>query len=183
GLATASLDGPGQGEAGFVQGIEPEFERPVGALLDALAGRADLDHGRTGIAGLGLGNLYAARAAAFEPRIAAVGTIGGPYTLVPRGERWLRKIMHSVGTDDPGQARATMARFTLEGVTSRIRQPYLVIHGKQDHGYPWQDAERKAREAPRGELVLYPEGGSVCYTVDNLAKPYLADWLREKLTG
>ena len=181
GIATASCDGPGQGEAGYDQPMRPDYEVAVSALLDALCRRDDLDRDRIGIAGLALGNYYAARAAASDPRIKAVAVIGGPYTLEARGERSLRKLMHSARLTDDDAARAFASRFTLAGVTERIAQPYLVVHGGKDRSFPWQDAERKAREAKRGEFVLYPEGGTACYTVDNVAKPFVADWLREKL--
>src|SRR5207244_1811196 len=67
GLAVASLDGPGQGEAGYDLPMRPDYEVPVAALLDVVVRRADIDGARIGIAGLALGNHYAARAAAFEP--------------------------------------------------------------------------------------------------------------------
>jgi len=74
-------------------------------------------------------------------------------------------------------------RFTLRGVTERLTQPYLVLHGKLDHSFPWQDAERKATEAKHGEFVLFERGGGVCYSVDHEAKSLLADWMKEKLAS
>ncbi len=72
GLATVSLDGPGQGETGYTTHIRPDYEVAVGALLDHLRDRRDLDLDRVGVAGVSLGGYYAARAGAFEPRIKAV---------------------------------------------------------------------------------------------------------------
>ncbi len=181
GMATASLDGPGQGETGLDLPIRPDYEIAVAALIDALAGRSDLDLRRIGISGVGMGNIYAARSAAFEPRITAVATIGGPYTYAPAGQRSLRKFMHSARIDDETAARAFAEQFTLRGVTERVEQPYLVLHGKLDHSFTWQDAERKAREAKRGEFVLFEQGGGVCYSVDHEAKSLLADWMMERL--
>src|SRR4029077_8860410 len=37
GMATLSLDGPGQGETGFALDIRPDYEAAVGGLLDAVA--------------------------------------------------------------------------------------------------------------------------------------------------
>ena len=85
GLATLSLDGPGQGEAGFELPIRPDYEVAVSAILDALAGRGDLDLARVGAAGVSLGGYYAPRAAAFEPRLRAVAGVSGPRNL---GELW-----------------------------------------------------------------------------------------------
>ena len=44
GLATLSLDGPGQGETGYVTHIRADYEAAVSAALDALDSRSDLDH-------------------------------------------------------------------------------------------------------------------------------------------
>jgi dipeptidyl aminopeptidase/acylaminoacyl peptidase len=79
GMATIALDGPGQGETGLTQPIRPDYEVAVTPLLDLLANRSDLDHERIGMAGVSLGGYYAPRAAAFEPRIAAVAGISGPF--------------------------------------------------------------------------------------------------------
>ena len=57
----------------------------MGALLDALADRDDLDLDRIGALGVSLGGYYAPRAAAFEPRLKAVAGISGPYNM---GECW-----------------------------------------------------------------------------------------------
>jgi len=55
GMATLSLDGPGQGETGLSSSIEPAYEKPVTAALDFLQPRRDLDLGRVGLAGVSLG--------------------------------------------------------------------------------------------------------------------------------
>src|SRR5919106_1109759 len=78
GLATLSLDGPGQGEAGFEAPIRHDYEVAVAAALDALAGRTDVDLDRVGAAGVSLGGYYAPRAAAFEPRLRAAAGVSGP---------------------------------------------------------------------------------------------------------
>src|SRR3954451_15819905 len=81
GMATLSLDGPGQGETGFELNIRPDYEAAAGAILDAVSarGQGDVDLERVGAAGVSLGGYYAPRAAAFEKRIRAVAGISGPY--------------------------------------------------------------------------------------------------------
>ena len=77
GLATFSLDGPGQGECGYNSYIRPDYEAPVSSALDILTQRKDIDPNRIGLAGVSLGGYYAPRAAAFESRVkAAVGNCG-----------------------------------------------------------------------------------------------------------
>src|SRR5919112_3535355 len=85
GLATVSLDGPGQGETGLALPIRPDYEVAVTPLLDLLATRRDLDHSRIGAAGVSLGGYYAPRVAAFEPRVSAVVGISGPFRF---GDMW-----------------------------------------------------------------------------------------------
>jgi 2,6-dihydroxypseudooxynicotine hydrolase len=180
GMATVSLDGPGQGEAGFVNPLRPDYEAPVGALLDVLARRPDLDVKHIGISGLGMGGYYASRAAAFEPRITAVGVVGGPYAFrrMPRPVK--EKFMYSAQISDENAAERFAARFTLDGVIPRIQQPYLVMHGQHDAGMAWQDAERRAGEAPHGEFRLYPDGNTACHSVSHKLRPFLADWFRDR---
>ncbi|MGD0455121.1 MAG: alpha/beta fold hydrolase [Solirubrobacteraceae bacterium] len=68
------FEGPGQWSA-FQQHPElplrPDFEVPVGAAVDYLVAREDVDPDRIALAGYSLGAMLAARAAAFEPRIRA----------------------------------------------------------------------------------------------------------------
>ena len=79
GMATLSLDGPGQGETGLSSRIEPAYEKAVTAALDFLERPGDLDLGRVGLAGVSLGGYYASRAAAYEPRVRAAVGISGPF--------------------------------------------------------------------------------------------------------
>src|SRR5581483_10806427 len=79
GMATLSMDGPGQGESGFELSIRPDYEVAVAAMLDALGDREDVDVHRVGAVGVSLGGYYAPRAAAFEPRLRAIAAISGPY--------------------------------------------------------------------------------------------------------
>ena len=71
GMATLAFDGPGQGEAEYDLAICPEYERPVGAVIDWLSKRTDIDSEKLGIWGVSLGGYYAPRAAAFDHRIKA----------------------------------------------------------------------------------------------------------------
>ena len=75
GMATVSLDGPGQGETGYHSHIRHDYEVAVSLLLDTLMPRADINMNRVGVS---MGGYYAPRVAAFEPRIKAVSPIGGP---------------------------------------------------------------------------------------------------------
>ena len=81
GVATFAFDGPGQGEVFEHMNARMDFERVVGAVLDRLGDRADLDSGRFGVVGRSTGGHWACRAAALEPRIRAVAAWGLIYDL------------------------------------------------------------------------------------------------------
>ncbi len=186
GMATLSLDGPGQGETGYATHIRPDYEVAVTAVLDALRGRAALALDRVGAVGVSLGGYYAPRAAAYETRIRAAVTIGGPYNF---GECWdslpavtREAFTHHSGARSEPAARARAAELDLRDVLPRVHQPLLVVFGKLDRLIPWPQAERVAAEAPHSELVMYPEGNHVCNNIPYKYRPLVGDWIRERLT-
>jgi pimeloyl-ACP methyl ester carboxylesterase len=185
GMATFSLDGPGQGETAYTTHICPDFERPVAAALDVLCARDDLDAGRVGMLGVSLGGYYAARAAAFEPRIRALVTSGGPYdygAIVPTRPAHSRAtFMHYSGSTTEEETFAYASRLSLVGVAERITQPMVVVFGRRDGLVPWQHAVRLAEEAPHAELWMFDEGNHVCMNMTYRWRPQAADWLGEQL--
>lgn len=185
GMATFSLDGPGQGETGYRMPIRHDYEVAASAVLDVLGRRNDLDPVRIGVAGVSLGGYYAPRAAAFEPRIKAAAAVGGPYNW---GAIWddlpeltREAFIQYSGARDAEDGRAKALRMDLQGVMGRVRQPLLVVAGKLDRLIPWQHPERAAAEAPNAQLIMYPEGNHVCNNVPYKYKPQVADWMRETL--
>ena len=184
-LATLSLDGPGQGEAGYTTHIRADYDVAVTATLDALTDRSDLDLNRVGAVGVSLGGYYAPREAAFEPRLKAAVAIGGPYNF---GECWPRlppitreTFVHHSGARDEDEAQLKAAQLDLQPVLHRIAQPLLVVFGKLDRLIPWQHAERVAAEAPNAQLVMYPDGNHVCNNIPYKYRPLVADWIKEQL--
>jgi dipeptidyl aminopeptidase/acylaminoacyl peptidase len=185
GLATFSLDGPGQGETGYTLTIRPDFEAPVAAALDVLCARPDLDRERVGILGVSLGGYYAARAAAFEPRIRAVVVSGGPYDygalIRDRPAHSLATFARNSGTTTREATYEFASRITLKGVLGRLTQPMVVVFGKRDRLVPWQQGRRVAAEAPSAELWMFDEGNHVCMNLTYRWRPQAADWLAERL--
>jgi dipeptidyl aminopeptidase/acylaminoacyl peptidase len=185
GMATLSVDGPGQGETGLALPIRADYEAGLAPLLDAIAGRDDVDHDRIGAMGVSLGGYYAPRVAAFESRIKAVVGLSGPFRF---GETWeglppmtqQTFIVKSRATSED-EARERAMALDLTGVCERIAVPALYVTGKLDGLIPWEQTERQAKHTPGGEFVCYPDGNHGCSNKPYRARPAIADWLREHL--
>jgi pimeloyl-ACP methyl ester carboxylesterase len=185
GMATLSLDGPGQGETGFTMNVRHDYEVAVAAALDALAGSEGLDLGRVGAAGVSLGGYYVVRSAAFEPRLKAVAGVSGPYDM---GASWdtmpsltRETFTHHSGASDQDDARARASELSLAGIAERVQQPCLVITGKLDRIVPWEQTKRIADEVPGSDWVLYEDGTHVCNNIPFRYRPLVADWMRDRL--
>jgi pimeloyl-ACP methyl ester carboxylesterase len=185
GMATVSLDGPGQGETGLKIPITPEFEVAVGPLLDLLAARTDLDHDRIGVVGVSLGGYYAPRVVAYEPRVKALAAISGPFCF---GDTWddlppmTRQtfVVKSAAKDD-AEGHRIADRLDLTGVCAKIEVAALYVTGKLDRLIPWEQTERQAKETPRGEFVCFPEGNHGVSNLPSRARPMIADWMADHL--
>ncbi|HUL27401.1 MAG TPA: alpha/beta fold hydrolase [Streptosporangiaceae bacterium] len=185
GMATFSLDGPGQGETAARLKIRPDFEAPVAAVLDVLCERPDLDGGRAGLLGVSLGGYYGARAAAFEPRLRAVAVSGGCYDfgalIRGRPAHSFATFAYACGAATREEAYEVAGQMTLAGVAERITQPMVVVSGKLDRLVPWQHAAQVAAEARSAELWLFDEGNHVCMNLAYRWRPQAADWLASQL--
>ena len=185
GLAVIAIDGPGQGEAEYELRIEPAYERVTTAVADYLKGRDDVDANRLGVFGVSLGGYYAARSAAYEPRVRAAVALAGPYRFdldwdtLPAQTK--ATFQHRSGAASAAQARERAAALTLEDAAPRITCPLLVAHGGRDRLVPPYHAERLAREAPGAELLLDPDGSHGLTNHAFESRSALADWLAARL--
>jgi len=186
GMATLSIDGPGQGENAPRFPIRPTWETVIGPLLDGLGARdRGLDLDRVGLMGISMGGIYGPRAAAYEKRLRAVVALAGPYDL---SECWpaLNPLTRGgyvfyTKSRDEADAFEKAKTLTLRGILDRVTCPLLVIHGAKDRLFPPEQAERIAREAPNATLLMYPDGNHVCNNIAYKYRPAMADWMRERL--
>lgn len=186
GLATLTLDGPGQGETAFKLPARPDWGRVLGAVIDVLERRGDVDGRAVGVVGQSLGALYAPLAAAGEPRLKACIANCGPYdwgTTLPKmpkvSQETFRVRSHSATLED---ALKYAKQFTLEGTAQNIRCPLLVVFGGGDRLIAPAEGKRlaKAAKGPT-DFVLYEEGNHVCFNISYKFRPLTADWMAEKL--
>ncbi len=186
GMATLSIDGPGQSENSVDFAIRPNWETVITPVLDHLAHIGlDTTFGPTGLMGISMGAIYGPRAAAHEPRLTAVVGLAGPYNL---GDCWdalnpLTRggyIFYTKSATEE-EAREKAYDLNLHGVLDKVTQPLLVIHGARDRLFPPEQAERIAREAPNATLLMYPDGNHVCNNISYKYRPAMADWMSEQL--
>ena len=86
GLATFSVDGPGQGEAEYDVKIRGDWGPVAEVLYDAIGRQSDLDRDRLGVWGVSLGGYYSVRVmAALGDRATAGVALAGPFNF---GECW-----------------------------------------------------------------------------------------------
>jgi pimeloyl-ACP methyl ester carboxylesterase len=83
GYNVLAFDGPGQGAALREQGLffRHDWERVVTPVVDYALSRAETDPERISLLGYSLGGLLAARAGAFEHRLAALALYDGMYSF------------------------------------------------------------------------------------------------------
>ncbi|MER5928824.1 alpha/beta fold hydrolase [Streptomyces sp. NPDC002054] len=177
GLAVFAMDGPGQGVLAATSTFVPDYERIVGRVIDALG------VARIGLVGLSLGGYFAARAAALEPRVAAVATVSGPFRLdwaeLPPPVRGLM-AQRAGGAD---AAHAFVRHVDLAALAPHIAAPLLVVDGGEDVIPGVTNGEPLARLAPHGSYLSVPHGDHLLGNARPDWLPQLSDHITRTLVG
>jgi 2,6-dihydroxypseudooxynicotine hydrolase len=188
GLAALTLDGPGQGETSFHLPTTHEWGGVLGAVIDVLTKRNDVDGSRVGVVGQSLGALYAPLAAAGEPRLMACVANCGPYdwgAVLPKmpavSQETFRVRSHSSSL---AEAYERARQITLEGRAQKIECPTLVIFGAGDRLISPAEGRRLADTVSGPcDYVVYEEGNHVCFNISYKFRPLTADWMKDKLSA
>ena len=193
GMALLLIDTPGRGSSLRLKGIRtrPDYEKPVGAVIDYLRSRPEVDPDRIGLAGVSMGGYYAPRVAAFDGRIRAMVLNCGAFDLVEDLFDFFPAIQHQmrwlVGARTIAEAREAFRPFTLREVAGRIRCPTLIEHGEDDFIMRVEGARRLYEAIGSRDKALKTwsreEGGAVHCGFDNWAGlfPHMFDWLADRL--
>ena len=184
GLSTLAIDTAGQGEARF-QGLKllPDVSDSIGAALDYLEKRSDIDTRKLAIVGQSFAGYIAVRAAARDKRIKACVSLGSFYSL--DDFEILHMLKHNcmlnmkvTETEWP----QTRKLFSLDGVIENMTCPFFAINGSEDVVIP-PSQTIKMYERARGpkDLKIY-DGAPHCVYYDNKSVLFhIGDWLKAKL--
>jgi dipeptidyl aminopeptidase/acylaminoacyl peptidase len=186
GLATCSVDGPGQGLTRAAAKLRPDFEIPIGHVLDSLQQRKDINTQKIGLWGRSFG-AYAALRGAIDQRLSAVVSIGGFFDLATVWARMpystQESIAYAMGLSSAG-ASSELPSYTLRGHLGEVSCPVLIVHSGGDEVCPVTESERMLSDlnAPTS-YSLFEKGNHVCDNLTHTVRPLMADWLQSKLFG
>ena len=191
GIATLSIDGPGQGESNTRETwvTLDNFERAGSAAIDFLESRPSVDTSKVGVYGWSMGSYWGPRIAAHDERVkACVGAMGNVlqkdtiFKHSKPGYRANYKYMSNIQDEDEFDTMAEA--MTLEPLADKINCPTLLVMGEFDELCPLEDAERMfdMMHCPK-ELWIYE---NETHTLGGRLPDFyldVADWLRDALEG
>jgi pimeloyl-ACP methyl ester carboxylesterase len=183
GYNVLTFDGPGQGSTVRDQGLRfrPDWEAVVTPAVDFALTAPEVDAERLVLVGTSLGGYLAARAAAFEHRIAALvlhdgvddfhevaeatasraaSTPGGIEALMAQNTmvRWVvRNGRWTFGVSDFDQLVKASEAYTLAGIADRITCPTLVLDAENDVFFKGQPQRLLGELTCQKELILFRE--------------------------
>jgi len=191
GIATLTIDGPGQGESNTRETwvTLDNFERAGSAAIDFLEKTPGIDASRIGVYGWSMGSYWVPRIAAHDARVKALVGAMGVYlqkdTIFKQSKPAYRaNYMYMSNIHDEDAFDEMAAQMTLEPIAGRIRCPTLLAMGEFDELCPLEDAERlfEMLTCPK-EMWVYEDETHTFGS--RLPDFYLqvADWLRDALEG
>jgi dienelactone hydrolase len=199
GITCLVIDTPGTGELIRLRGVpsRPDYEVPTSAIIDHLETRHDVDARHVAVLGVSFGGYYAARSAAFEPRVSACVSWAGNWDCgAVWRRRWRERSGHEsaawflpwvLGTPTIEQALDRLSLWNLADVWPRLTRPLLIVHGENDREIPLGDARRAFEAAGSADKLLRvftaEEGGAEHIQADDPepALRLIADWLALRL--
>ncbi|RDI63354.1 alpha/beta hydrolase [Nocardia pseudobrasiliensis] len=192
GMVALSIEGPGQGEsrAGGLTVDLTNYQRAVSRYLDYLSELPGVDPRRIGMFGISMSGYWGSRAAATEPRLAALAAFEAPTgdfrTIFERAQPTFKaNFMYMAGYDDEDAFdRELVERMPLGDLVGDITCPVLYGIGEFDELTPLEQAlanyelVRAPKEIRVYEGEFHPLGG-----VAAEAFRFGAEWLERALSG
>ena len=191
GMATLTIDGPGQGESNVRENwvTLDNFERAGSAAIDFLEKIPEVDAGRIGVYGWSMGSYWAPRIAAHDARVKAIvgamGVYGQKDTIFKYSKPAYRaNYMYMANIHDEAAFDAMAAQMTLTPIAQKIKCPTLLAMGEFDELCPLEDAEAffETLQCPK-ELWVYE---NETHTFGSRLPDFylhVADWMRDAING
>ncbi|MEV6555721.1 alpha/beta hydrolase [Nocardia sp. NPDC051756] len=192
GVVALSIEGPGQGET-RANGLTVDltnYERAVRRYLDYLAELPEVDPQRIGMFGISMSGYWGSRAAATDPRLAALAAFEAPtgdfHTIFERAQPTFKhNYMYMAGyADEAAFDRELTARMPLGDLVGDITCPVLYGIGEFDELTPLEQAlanyelVRAPKEIRVYEGEFHPLGGVAAEVFR-----FGAEWLERALSG
>jgi dipeptidyl aminopeptidase/acylaminoacyl peptidase len=186
GVSFLTLDGPGQGEPLNLRRVflRPDYEHVVGAAIDYLATRSDVDATRIGVYGQAFSGFFAARAA-LDSRVRAVACRSASFDMLTEcydfSTAFRRQFEYLLGVTGENAARSALRAYNLADAVGRIRVPIAIYHGGRDDVQDPAGARRLFDAVRHSDklLKIVPDAGR---SVGREAEVELTDWLIARLT-
>lgn len=186
GMATATFDGPGQGEVFPHRPLSGDFERYTSTVVDHLVTRDDMDPARIAVLGRSLGGNYALKSAGCDQRLAACVVWGGfadmdewdaETPLTKESWRYVSRV-HTLNEARDHVRAALETRPVLGSITC----PTYILHGRFDE-IPMQFAATARTHITNAALtiVVEDEGDHCCHNLGPRPRLQIADWLADQL--
>jgi 2,6-dihydroxypseudooxynicotine hydrolase len=190
GLATLTMDGPGQGEY-LARTGEPlragSFVGALSAAVSALEAIPEIDPHAIGAFGKATSGLLVIRAAAADHRFKAVVAHPGSYEWAPYFERQFPfypsqlELFTALGARTIAEGLDLIeSELSLRSDLSNVVAPILVVNSQDDRAIPASEAELiRAGAQTTVDVVIFPgraHGGPA-----SLSHPLEADWLADRL--
>ncbi|MFE5585333.1 alpha/beta hydrolase [Kitasatospora sp. NPDC056531] len=192
GIVALSIEGPGQGES-RANGLTVDltnYERAIGRYLDHLASLPEVDAARIGMFGISMSGYWGSRAAATDPRLAALAAfeaVTGDFTTIfERAQPTFKNnYMFMAGyTDEDAFDTELVARMPLGDLVRKITCPVLYGIGEFDELTVLEQAlanyerVRAPKEMRVYENEFHPLGGVAAEVFR-----FGAEWVERALNG
>ncbi len=185
GLATLSIDLPGQGDNRDLLPLGPDAHLVAMEAFAWLRTRPDVDGTRIAILGTSTGAALALRAVARDGKVNALVDMAGFCELEHFFHQLPPNIMqcahYAMGTDDLETVGRVVRESSLLGDLPHITCPVLIVHGERDQIVPYAQSQLIATNlrAPH-EVFSYPHGDHACTNMPGV-HGRVADWLAKQL--
>lgn len=189
GVATLSLDGPGQGEMQDLPYREDEYTKSMASVAEYVRTLPRVDALRVVVMGVSVGGYLALKSYTAVKSVVGIRAIvefGGPYSLdmAHCSPLVYDGFMRLVGATDRAEAERLLAGQSLADTLGGIDVPVLVAHGGKDDIVPLEDAYRIHREiGVNAELYIEPLAKHNMNDHHRISRPQVADWVRERVTA